>query len=96
MSKTTLEQRDITSVQLELGDIIEIIAPRNEPLHEENFFIDYIDSNKIKLINIKKEEEVILTLERNSFQDESIQTVNILSRSTEKGYIKQQGLKENM
>ena len=84
MSKTTLEQRDITSVQLELGDIIEIIAPRNKPLHEENFFIDYIDSNKMKLINIKKEEEVILTLERNSFQDESIQNVNILSRSTKK------------
>ena len=46
MSKTTLEQRDITSVQLELGDIIEIIAPRNKPLHEENFLL-------ITLIQIK-------------------------------------------
>lgn len=96
MSTTSLEQSENTSVQLELGDIIEIIAPRNPQLHEGNFFIDYIDSNKLKLINIKTEEDLLLTLTRNSFEDESIQTVNILSRSDEKGYIKQQGLEKNM
>ena len=96
MSTTSLEQSENTSVQLELGDIIEINAPRNPQLHEGNFFIDYIDSNKLKLINIKTEEDLLLTLTRNSFEDESIQTVNILSRSDEKGYIKQQGLEKNM
>ena len=95
MSSTSLEQNDTTSLQLELGDIIEIVAPRNQQLHEENFFIDYIDSNKLILINLVNEKEVVLTLERNSFEDESIQTINILSRSQEKGYVKQQELKVN-
>ena len=96
MSTASLEKIDNTSIELELGDIIEINAPRNIQLHEQKFFIDYIDSNKIKLLNIINEEEVVLTLVRNSFEDDSIETVNILSRSPEKGYVKQQGLKENM
>ena len=95
MSTPSLEQSDNTSVQLELGDIIEIVAPRNPQLHEQTFFIDYIDLNKLKLINIVNEKEVILTIQRNSFEDESIQTIEILSRSPEKGYVKQQDLKVN-
>ena len=38
-------------IQLELGYIIQIYAPNNENLNEQKFFIDYIDENKMLLIN---------------------------------------------
>ena len=40
------------SVTLELGDIIEIIAPSNPDIHEMNALITYIDIHKLKLINV--------------------------------------------
>ena len=48
ITKPSLNKKEIT---LELGDIIEIIAPPNETLHENTFLIDYIDSTKMVLID---------------------------------------------
>ena len=38
---------------LELGDIITILAPQNEEYNNQIFYIEYIDYDKVKLINIK-------------------------------------------
>ena len=38
-------------VKLQLGDIIQIINDKNERLNNQIFIIDYIDRNKIILIN---------------------------------------------
>jgi hypothetical protein len=78
---------------VKLGDIIRIIAPKNEELHEQMFYIDYIDETKIKLLNISTETltEHILTVKDNSITDESIEELELLRRSTEKGYARQHG-----
>ena len=39
-------------VTLELGDIIEIVSPSNDELHEMTFLITYIDSQKIVILNV--------------------------------------------
>ena len=39
------------SITLKLGDIIQIVAPNNEILNNKTFMIEYIDANKIKLVN---------------------------------------------
>ena len=90
MSKST-KINDLT-FNLELGDIITIISPENEEYNNEIFYIEYIDFNKVKLINVKTKNKVVLTIENSSFDDLSIQEVHILSRSDKKGYILQNNL----
>ena len=45
------EESEANTIPLFLGDIIKITAPTNEILNEQTFLIDYIDKNKIILIN---------------------------------------------
>lgn len=90
MSKS--EQINDLTFNLELGDIITIISPENEEYNNEIFYIEYIDFNKVKLINVKTRNKVVLTVENSSFDDQSIQEVHILSRSDKKGYILQNNL----
>ena len=39
--------REPKGLSLDLGDIIEIIAPKNDQLHQSTFYITYIDDDKI-------------------------------------------------
>jgi hypothetical protein len=41
-----------SKIELQLGDIIKIVNPRNERLNNQEFFIQYIDSQKILLLNL--------------------------------------------
>jgi hypothetical protein len=84
-------------ITLELGDLIEIIAPPNETLHENTFFIDYIDSTKIIIIDtandIDNDKKIQLNFNSNgTFTDESITQIILLDRSEEKGYARQNNL----
>ena len=36
----------------EYGDIVEVVSPSNNELHEMTFYINYIDSQKIQLLNV--------------------------------------------
>jgi hypothetical protein len=84
---------EAASVELELGDIIEIAAPRNTALHETTHFITYIDSKKIKLLNIVSGDPTELHILNNGLlSDESIQQIALLSRSEQEGYARQNGL----
>jgi len=81
------------SVTLELGDIIEIIAPSNPDIHEMNALITYIDIHKLKLINVVDGRIYqLLITEDGHFTDESISQIHLLSRSEEKGYARQNEL----
>lgn len=87
-----LEQKSakITGVQLELGDIISITAPRNEEINEETYFITYLDKDQIKLTNVATFQPYILRLNQDgSITDESITIIDLLSRSDEQGYARQ-------
>jgi len=80
-------------VTLELGDIIEIVSPSNDELHEMTFFITYIDSQKIVILNVSTGNTYELnSTEQGGFSDESIIGIHILNRSEEKGYARQNNL----
>ena len=78
---------------LEIGSIIEINAPNNENLHNNIYYIDYLDQDKIKLTNPIKNQ--VLTLSNGKIDDESIQNITILSKPKEKGYAKIEKLLPN-
>lgn len=78
---------------LELGDIIEIVSPSNDELHEMTFLITYIDSQKVVISNASTGNSYELnTTEQGTFSDESIIGIHILNRSEEKGYARQNDL----
>ena len=84
------------NLELELGDIIEIIAPTNPEIHEVSFFIHYIDDEFIKLINISNREHKNLHInDKGDLSDESIEHINLLSRSEEPGFSRQHNLLMN-
>jgi hypothetical protein len=83
-----------SGLELQLGDIIQIISPTNLELNENTYYIYYIDEEKIKLVNLsnKQLEQLNVDKETKSFTDESITEIYLLSRSEEPGYAKQNGL----
>jgi len=87
---------DKNFIVFELGDIIEIISPTNSNYHEKTFIIKYINEEYMEILNINFNELYTLKFsENNYFNDESIIQVNILNRSEEKGFAKQNNLTLN-
>jgi len=77
-------------IYLELGDIIELNAPQNQEIHEETFFITYIDDSKIRLSNISSFQPYLLRISPEGvITDESIKHIELVSRSEEAGYARQ-------
>ena len=76
---------------LQLGDIIQLNAPSNIDLHDKQFFIKFINNNKIELINEKKTITLEITREGN-FLEESIENIIILYRNPSPSYIVQNNL----
>ena len=82
------------NLNLQLGDIIELFASSNLTLHKKIFFIKYIDQNKLLLIN--NETELVLHIKDNKeLYEESIESINILSRSDSPSYATQNKLLPN-
>ena len=77
--------------KLLLGDIIIIYSPTNSEYNENKYLIEYLDSEKIKLLG--EEGEKILTLDdRGYINDLSIVKIDIIYRNNELGYVKQNNL----
>ena len=86
-----MEEINETNISLQLGDIIEIISPDDLNLHNKSFIINYIDKEKIKLLNLNG--ETILNLKSDfSFDNESIQNIILLSRAEYQGFARQNNL----
>ena len=84
------------NIDLDLGDIIEIISPQNPEYHETTNYIDYIDDKVILLTNVGSLVNYKLNRkEDGSFSDESIEQIILLNRSEEKGYARQNNLIPN-
>jgi len=81
-------------MKLKLGDIIQILAPTNELLHENTFFIEYIDENRVVVIDVASIEQTQLNRdpETSVFTDRSIKEIILISRSPEAGYARQNNL----
>jgi hypothetical protein len=84
--------KEVNSIGLELGDIILIKDPTNEILNNNIFFIDYIDTNKIKLINEKDLKPIELKIHDNIISDGTISDIELLYRNEQKGYARQNDL----
>jgi hypothetical protein len=77
----------LSSLSLELGDIISIIAPTNPEINDMSWLITYIDNTKILLVNISKLNTHQLNIGKDGMiTDESITEIQLLSRSDEKGF----------
>ena len=79
-------------LNLELGDIIQIVAPENDSINDHVYFIDYIDNDVIRLIDDKDLLNVTLNIDNGLLTDETIKAIAILDKPEEKGYIKQNGI----
>ena len=81
-------------ISINLGDIIQIDAPTNRELNRNTYLVDYIDTRKIKLINVNNLSDVVLKIDSSTGQlkDESIHTIIILRPTKVLGYARQNGL----
>ena len=77
---------------IQLGDVIKIIDPVNEILNENTFLIDYIDETQLRIINVETLGLITLKIENGIVGNGTITNIILLSRSSEKGYAKQNGL----
>lgn len=85
------ESLDVDIQTLELGDVIQIHAPTNGAVNKETYYIYYIDSQKLKLLNTSNNQ--MLKLRTDGYvADESITSIDLLSRSPFPGYARQHKL----
>jgi hypothetical protein len=82
-----------SSIEVALGDIIQLIAPTNSTINDQIYLIEYIDETKIKLINAATATRLILTMSsKGGFSDESITSIIILNSPEFPGYARQNNL----
>ena len=85
------ETPKVNKLFINLGDIIEIISPRDETLNKKKYLVEYIDKTKMRLVNESGNKRTIL-IDNGNLINESIEEINILSRSKEIGYARQNNL----
>jgi hypothetical protein len=96
LSKLESPSPSSSSVEVALGDIIQIIAPTNSSINDQIYLIEYIDETKIKLINVATSTRLILTMSsKGGFSDESITGIAILNSPEFPGYARQNNLVKN-
>ena len=76
-----------------LGDIIELISPKNSDLNNEIFLIEFIDDTKMKLRNEKM--ELTLYIENKQIVNKDILLIKIISRAESPSYAIQHDLTIN-
>jgi hypothetical protein len=80
-------------LSLQLGDVIRITDPTNDILNEKVFMIDYIDNEKIRLIDNDDLSVVKLNInEEGIIEPGTIQSVDLLYRNSKVGYVRQNDL----
>jgi hypothetical protein len=87
-----MSQKMESKIFLELGQVIQIIAPTNLVIHENIYLIEYLDDKLIKLINDKDFSQTTLTIKQKKITDESITQIIILANPQQKGYARQNDL----
>lgn len=86
------ESIEISDLKFKLGDIIQIESTKPD-YHLKHFFIEYIDDEVIKIIDINDGRKDSLDLDEDGcLTDTTIHKIYLLSRSDEEGYARQNGL----
>jgi len=82
-----------SKLTLQLGDIIELVSPRNVEYHETTNYIYYIDNQHIKATNVSTLKHIQLNInDDGNISDESIEQIIIIDRSEDRGYARQNNL----
>jgi len=93
ISETILKEKEKHEIELQLGDVINILNPKNEKLNVQTFIIDYIDRSKMYLINVDSLEKTRLKISDDGIiGDGTITQIAILSRSDTPSYARQNDL----
>ena len=87
------QEKEPISVDIGLGDIIQIVAPTNSTIHDQIYLILYINDEKIKLINASNASRLVLTMSPSGgFTDESITGIKLLDSPEHPEYARQNDL----
>jgi hypothetical protein len=88
----TLPEPITQKINLQLGDIIQLESPADTTLHNKQYFINYIDTNQIIIIDSTNQQVTLNINDDGSLRNESIQTIIILSRAETSSYALQNNL----
>ena len=78
--------------ELKLGQIIQFIAPKELYIDKQIFLIEYLDENKMKLINTNDLNILTLKIFEGEIMNVEIDNINILRQPTVEGYARQNDL----
>jgi|UniRef100_A0A6C0AKK7 hypothetical protein len=92
MDDKEISKKNDNNLFLELGDIIQINAPKNSEIHDKVFFISYLNETIIELIEETNDKNHTLNVTNNKLDDESILSIIILDKSEKKGFALQNDL----
>lgn len=93
LSMTIITGGSGEKIQLQLGDIIRIVSPQDPTYNDAIFYIYYIDSDKIKLVNVDDFSNHVLTITaQGTLDNTAIQTIELLNRADTPSYAKQNHL----
>jgi hypothetical protein len=76
----------------ELGDVIKIIAPSNSDINEKTYLIQYLDENEIDILDIDTLNKSTLSTTDGNLDDQSIESIEIISKPTLEGFARQNNL----
>lgn len=79
----------VSNLFLELGQVIQINAPKNPDIHQHIYLLEYLDNELLKLIDTDDLSKVELTLRNNKFTDETIENVIVVYQPLVSGYARQ-------
>lgn len=74
-------------INLQLGDVIRIIAPTNDAYDNKMYYIDFIDEKSIKILN-KTQTDILYLGETGELTDHSIKEIHIINRSKHDSFTK--------
>ena len=87
-----MEDSPKNNINIQLGDILNFNAPENLLYDNKQLYVKYIDINKIILVNIDNNELSTLRLIDGQLEDNTIDSIDLLSRSDDSGYARQNDL----
>ena len=72
---------DKSKIHIQLGDVIHISSPTNEILHDQQFYVDYIDKDKTYLINVNTLDRIKQRIDENGLiGNGTIEQIKIIYR----------------
>ena len=81
-----------SGLELQLGDIVHVVAPRNEGIGDAPLLVKQFGKEWVRLVGASGEKIEIPLSASGAIEDETVEAIELLSRSDEPGYAKQNGL----